>query len=405
MLSSPILPRACVSRTLAPPMLTEYEQRREARIARNREILVRLVGDLPAHWAMMKDPNESSPEKKKTGVKRKPRASIPEEDQRRSGRIRNLPAPIYTSFEVNEDLGDQLVRAARREARRKQIATDRSKGSVSGESAKPKPSKPPAPPAFGSIKTLEAKINECSLTHLGQPISDGTGALKAAVIHTLSPVSNPRFSKYSGIQEWKNCVCLFINVGDKHGNSYKNVFTHAGGRISWFAQPSQHEETPVIKRILETIEEKHDATQKSTAPAGLGEENGDEEDDLKHEGSDKKAKSEAKHKQCKSDTTKKEPRPEKEKKQPVWPVHLFARMEGFTYVYCGRLRVLEHFPHKTPMQFVFRLLDAPLLRHSDDFLGLVDLADADASLGEHKEKAAAASKKMLDRKEKQAVYL
>mmetsp|Transcript_1099 Transcript_1099/g.4178 ORF Transcript_1099/g.4178 Transcript_1099/m.4178 type:complete len:81 (-) Transcript_1099:1020-1262(-) len=80
-------------------------------------------------------------------------------------------------------------------------------------------------------------------------------------------------------------------------------------------------------------------------------------------------------------------------------------MEGFTYVYCGRLRVLEHFPHKTPMQFVFRLLDAPLLRHSDDFLGLVDLADADASLGEHKEKAAAASKKMLDRKEKQAVYL
>ena len=54
---------------------------------------------------------------------------------------------------------------------------------------------------------------------------------------------------------------------------------------------------------------------------------------------------------------------------------------------------------------MFRLLDAPLLRHSDDFLGLVDLADADASLGEHKEKAAAASKKMLDRKEKQAVYL
>jgi hypothetical protein len=39
------------------------------------------------------------------------------------------------------------------------------------------------------------------------------------------------------------------------------------------------------------------------------------------------------------------------------------------------------------MKFQFRLLDAPLLRHSDDFLGLVDLADADASLGPHKEKA------------------
>ena len=68
-------------------------------------------------------------------------------------------------------------------------------------------------------------------------------------------------------------------------------------------------------------------------------------------------------------------------------------------MYCGRLRVLEHFPNKTPMKFLFRLLDAPLLRHSDDFLGLVDLAAADASLGEHKPKAAAASKKLKVEKE------
>ena len=32
-------------------MLTDYEQRREARIARNREILMQLVGKLPAHQA------------------------------------------------------------------------------------------------------------------------------------------------------------------------------------------------------------------------------------------------------------------------------------------------------------------------------------------------------------------
>jgi hypothetical protein len=40
--------------------------------------------------------------------------------------------------------------------------------------------------------------------------------------------------------------------------------------------------------------------------------------------------------------------------------------------------------HRLPMKFTFRLLDAPLLRTSDDFLGLVDLADADASLGAYK---------------------
>ena len=39
-------------------------------------------------------------------------------------------------------------------------------------------------------------------------------------------------------------MCLFVNVGDKNGNSYDNVFTHAGGRISWFAQPRQTEDTP-----------------------------------------------------------------------------------------------------------------------------------------------------------------
>ena len=62
-------------------------------------------------------------------------------------------------------------------------------------------------------------------------------------------------------------------------------------------------------------------------------------------------------------------------------MHLFCRMEGCEYVYCGRLRTIEHDPTVRPMKFTFRLLDAPLLRTSDDFLGLVDLADADADPG------------------------
>ena len=39
--------------------------------------------------------------------KKRPRTEINEEDLRRSGRIRNLPAPIYTTFERDEDLGDK----------------------------------------------------------------------------------------------------------------------------------------------------------------------------------------------------------------------------------------------------------------------------------------------------------
>ena len=365
-------------------MLNEYEQRREARIARNREILMRLVGDLPAHKSLMEADQPSSPKPK--SAKRKA-ASIPEGEQRRSGRIRNMPAPIYTSFEVDEDLGDAGARAARREARRKASASSRSGGSaVARDKVASRGSpRPPGPPAKGSIKTLAARVDAVTAKHLGRPISDGTGALKAAVIHELAPIANPRFSKYSGIQEWKNCVCLFANVGDKNGNSYDNVFTHAGGRVSWFAQPTQHEETPVIARILETAHETHDVLQDATAPEALGGmaegEEGEEADDAGAEPNPKP-----------------KPKP-KNTSGAVWPLHFFARMEGCEYVYCGRLRVLEHFPNKTPMKFLFRLLDAPLLRHSDDFLGLVDLADADASLGAHKPKAAAASKKLKLEKE------
>ena len=372
-------------------MLTEYEQRREARIARNREILMQLVGNLPAHAETMRA--DTSPAPKSSGAKRKARPSVPPEEQRRSGRIRNMPAPIYTSFEVDEDLGDAHARAKRRAEKRAKVAAaraargDASRDDPRAEASKPRPpAKPSAPPAKGSIKTLDAKMRECATEYLGAPIfpPPGDGALKAAVIHALSPISNPRFSKYSGIQEWKNCVTLFVNVGDKNGNSYDNVFTHAGGRISWFAQPRQTEETPVIERILATAEAKYDALQDSTAPEGLRDPDPEAGEAAEAEGGKRRAAGAGK----KTGGT-----------GAAWPLHLFCRMEGCEYVYCGRLRLMEHDPRKLPMKFTFRLLDAPLLRTSDDFLGLVDLADADASLGPHKEKAAAASKKLKAEKE------
>ena len=182
----------------------------------------------------------------------------------------------------------------------------------------------------------------------------------------------------SGIQEWRNVVTLFVNVGDKHGNSYDNVFTHCGGRITWFAQPRQGEDTPVIQRIVKTKDGKGmDALALATAPAGLIP--GDEEDDDEEEGEEGNdgAKTGAKT-GAETETGRGKGRQRRDKE---WPVHLFCRMEGCEYVYCGRLRTVDHDPNARPMKFTFRLLDAPLLRTSDDFLGLVDLADADADPG------------------------
>ncbi|EEH59586.1 uncharacterized protein MICPUCDRAFT_55818 [Micromonas pusilla CCMP1545] len=348
-------------------MLTEYERKREARIARNRAILLALVGDLPNALTTTPSP---PPRARVKAKEKRARIAIDLEDLRRSDRVRRLPARVYTTFERDEDLGDD---AARRRA-----ASDLPKpkpkpkptrvAAVATASAKAK--SPAAPPAKGGIKTLVVRARAFAANHLGASIGDGTGAKKAAVIHALAaPRRDARFSKYSGIQEFKNVVCLFVNVGDKNGNAYDNVFTHAGGRITWFAQPRQTEATPVIERILNAAGPSVDGSTarlaRETAPAALSPrasiaDAAPADDDA--EGRVDPTTTTTRDADADGDEDAKEP--------PAWPLHLFARMEGCEYVYCGRLRALEHDPRKVPMKFTFRLLDAPLLRRSDDFLVL-----------------------------------
>ena len=74
-------------------MLTEYEQRRDARIARNREILMQLVGDLPAHAEMMRA--DTSPAPKSSGAKRKARPSVPWRNSAAPGASETCPRPLH----------------------------------------------------------------------------------------------------------------------------------------------------------------------------------------------------------------------------------------------------------------------------------------------------------------------
>lgn len=109
---------------------------------------------------------------------------------------------------------------------------------------------------------------------------NGSGAMKQSVIELLSPISAPRFSKYSGIQvcyphrvhsycyalstaksvalthapttaqEWKNCVCLFVNIGDKYGKCYDNNFLNDGIEMTWFGQSAHSFDKPIMQRIM-----------------------------------------------------------------------------------------------------------------------------------------------------------
>ena len=313
--------------------MNEYERRREERIARNRAVLERLIASDPAHAALhaatSKTTSRATP-RVDSKLKKKTARRVDASDLRRSGRVRKLPAPVYTTFDVDDDLGD--ANATRKRVKMSETAAARK---PSGTAAAARKSS--APPSANSLRALDARLWDVYVNYLGLPISPppNDGGLKAAVVRALSPVANPKFSKMSGIQEWKNCVALYVNVGDKHGNTYDNVFTRAGSRISWFAQPRQDEDTPVIRSIVKTATMDEESVEDARRRAEEGEDAAPRYVD--------------------------------------WPLHLFCRMEGCEYVYCGRLKMVDFEPNKRPMKFTMQLLDASLLRGSEHFLGLLEL--------------------------------
>lgn len=64
---------------------------------------------------------------------------------------------------------------------------------------------------------------------------------KAAVMALSNFGKLPRFSKYAGALEWRNCVYLWINLGGKSG--YTNSFSEQGRHIMWFGGSKMHQGT------------------------------------------------------------------------------------------------------------------------------------------------------------------
>lgn len=182
----------------------------------------------------------------------------------------------------------------------------------------------------------------------------------------------PRFSKMSGIQEWRNCVMLFVNIdgpdlrlpehncGSAEENvvcvgtsGYDNVFELAQSSsvagpslllFTWFAQSRQSEDTPVVQRLLRS-------------PRG-----GVPPSQLQRVGDDVQASSRgryataatAEQAEQRSST---EGANTLEQGGDVTKVLLFCRRPGGRYVYCGRLGYHSHDPSVRPMRFRWQLLD------------------------------------------------
>ena len=302
----------------APPgglALTAFEKARIENIRRNNEVMEQMgiPGLVPDELRLRRSSGRAA------GSSSRKRSRAPDAadatDRRRSSRLANVPAPVYTTFDQDEDLGD-VHHSGRgsRTGRHSAVVDDPQTGSA------PPPAglAPPldaAPAAPGSCKGMRAQVAAMQAAWLGKLVTpeDGSGAMKATAMARLRGSSQaPRFNKYSGIQEWANAVALFVNVRGKAGGLYPNVFLDGGRKMTWFGQPTQSEETPVIQRLLAC----------TSADAAT-------------------------------------------------PVVLFCREEGCAYVYAGQLRCDAYFPKASPLKLVWELLDFDALVKQPDFAALL----------------------------------
>ena len=71
---------------------------------------------------------------------------------------------------------------------------------------------------------------------------------KAEVMSKSYSKGTPKFSKYSGVVEWSNCVYLWVNIANENCD-YPNEMREDGKLISWFGGSRMHADTPVVNRF------------------------------------------------------------------------------------------------------------------------------------------------------------
>ena len=252
---------------------SEYEAARDARQARN----AKLVEALGIRGLQI--PSPASAAARQGGTKRRVRRSEapPPIPSRRSSRLSGVEGPSYDVSSAALDAAIEEDATARRPRKR---PTASSKPTIPTE---------PAPDSARALRIADG-VAASAVGQVWEP-EHNLGPKAYVMARLLGGTAPPRFSKYSGIQEWRNAIVLFVNVSGKAGQRYKNVFVDNFTRMTWFAQKYHVDETPVVQRLLKQSD----------------------------------------------------------------PVLLFCRQEGMPYVFCGRVALHAYDPSCRPLKFVWEL--------------------------------------------------
>lgn len=323
--------------------MNAYETRRIDRIRENKRKLGNLLDTqtIAIHATSTKDDSKApfkkgdkrssyvtlSVSRREGSNSRRGKQSTSNEDveRRKSSRLASLPAPVYTDPLYEDrprDIENRLSKSQKKDdvrSKDSKIGHDktvmREDKTLTATSSSPKHIDP------RSCRAMEADIVYMRRQWLGCFLHprDGTGAMKASVMNYLKNGDRafigaaggpPKFSKYSGIQEWKNCVCLFVNVDS---SDYDNMWSENGSRMLWYAQRFQTADSNVILRMT-----------------------GSEDDRI-----------------------------------PKTCVLLFIRLIGEPYVFCGSLKVYQKDLFIQPMRIVWELEDFSILRKCSNWREVV----------------------------------
>jgi hypothetical protein len=292
--------------------LSEYERQRLRNINRNNKLMVELG------IASAKPQLKAPPKKRAKTTKASTPAPAP---TRRSSRSLGKPAPKYTPHAL--DAAEARLSSRSEPSDRKRKAPSKANGKSKAPSYQPS-----KPLAKDNCRALKADLSKLETEQLGS-LMGATG--KAFVMDTSCADASisPRFSKYSGVTEWRNCIFLWVNIG---GKDYANQFMEEGRKMSWWAGSRHHEETPMVRRLLSITRKAAVASGKKKGNSAGGSAGGGD-----------------------------------------WPesVILFMRLPGEPYVCCGRCAYVSHNFSKHPLKFEWELLDYKRLQESVPFKELV----------------------------------
>ena len=222
-----------------------YLAMRKAKIARNQKRLREL--------GLLKPPQPppivSTPRTRASRQKQK--APLVQGPARRSSRLSSQARPEYTDVSLPSE---------------KQPSTINRKRSRSPPTARITPSKVAAPsvpsaPAANSVRGIKLDVKTLlgkgstgllgkMVEHTGKEFVINQSFSLAATAEDQHRLANSRlsFNKYCGVQEWNNCIFLWVNLGTSDS---PNEFLDDAKRVTWFGGSRMHDESPVIHKLLQ----------------------------------------------------------------------------------------------------------------------------------------------------------